>query len=156
MFQETQTFSRLWFVALAVIFIVPLFFLDFNSFTKTLGFFILNLLFFLLLFYFILIVIKLKTNVDEQGVIIYWSLYNYQLLKRNYTWAIIKDAKLESYSSFIGYGIRTTKKYGLVYSARGKEGLLLTLKNNSKFMIGTQLPDDLYHTVSKHLRLTAK
>ncbi len=98
----------------------------------------------LLLFFRLLM---LRTRVDERDIHI-----NYRPLWRTQRrWDEIQEVRLETYSGFIGYGIRFTGTYGTVYNAKGNRGLLIRKKNGSRLMIGTQQPDELLAVVQAYL-----
>jgi len=44
---------------------------------------------------------------------------------------------------FLGYGVRVSSKYGMVYNVKGNKGLVLTLKNDKRYLVGTQKPAEL-------------
>lgn len=91
--------------------------------------------------------LTLKTTVDERGIrISYRPLWRTQL-----RWDEIQDVRLETYSGFIGYGIRFTGTYGTVYNAKGNRGLLIRKKNGRRLMIGTQQSDALLLAVRTYL-----
>lgn len=91
--------------------------------------------------------LTLKTTVDERGIrISYRPLWRTQLRRDE-----IQDVRLETYSGFIGYGIRFTGTYSTVYNAKGNRGLLIRKKNGRRLMIGTQQPDALLLAVRTYL-----
>lgn len=51
----------------------------------------------------------------------------------------VVTSEIVSYG-FLGYGIRISPTYGAVFNVKGNKGLAITLKNNRKFLIGTQKP----------------
>jgi len=82
--------------------------------------------------------IKLITKVDEEGI----HLIFIPFFKKQYLWTDIDSAEIVKYG-FLGYGIRYSPKYGVVYNIDGPYGLALDLKNGKKRMIGTQKKEEL-------------
>ncbi|WP_396637439.1 hypothetical protein [Maribacter sp. R77961] len=62
----------------------------------------------------------------------------------------VVTSEIVSYG-FLGYGIRISPTYGTVFNVKGNKGLAITLKNNRKFLIGTQKPDVLLLSILKDL-----
>lgn len=68
--------------------------------------------------------LKLKTEFTENGIrISYWFLANEHI-----KWENIETAKIITYS-FVGYGLRASTKYGMVYNASGHTGLFVSKVN---------------------------
>ncbi|MDB5193466.1 MAG: hypothetical protein JWQ96_3029 [Segetibacter sp.] len=79
----------------------------------------------------------LTTIVNKDGIFYKWSYLNTSFNKLY--WHEIEKLEVINYS-FLGYGIRLSKKYGTVYNVWGKTGLLVKKKNKAKILIGTQKP----------------
>jgi hypothetical protein len=79
----------------------------------------------------------LTTVVNEEGIFYKWSFVNSSFNKVG--WEEIEKAEFIKYT-FVGYGIRLSKRYGTVFNVAGKNGLFIIKKNKAKILIGTQKP----------------
>lgn len=61
----------------------------------------------------------------------------FPFVKKKVSWKEIKQIKVVKYD-FVGYGIRLGSEFGTVYNTKGNKGLAIELKNEKKFIIGTQ------------------
>jgi hypothetical protein len=82
--------------------------------------------------------LELRTEIDETGIRVRLR----PISKEFFTWDQIEHAEIITYG-FVGYGLRFSSKYGTVYNARGNKGLSIRLKSGSRYVIGTQNPDDI-------------
>ena len=89
---------------------------------------------------------RLDTSCDHSGIGIWFRPF----LTKKVAWQDIADAQVVNYG-FVGYGIRLGSKYGTVYNIAGRLGLAITTKSGSRFVIGTQRPDELLQTVNSYL-----
>ena len=127
---------------------------DSNSFTQVLreeyiSFDLITSLFLLLPLLLILIlflVLRLETTISKEEVQVHYIPF----LKRNFRWTDIETVEIVKYG-FVGYGIRSSIKYGTVYNIKGNNGLLLKLKNGKKRLIGTQRPEELKKVITEVL-----
>ncbi len=87
---------------------------------------------------------KLVVNVTDKEIRIRHLIFfkKVLLLKE------IEQLSLVKYN-FLGYGIKTSKKYGTVYNVKGNQGVLIRLKHGRKYLLGTQKPTELLNIVSK-------
>ena len=88
--------------------------------------------------------IKLKTEIDKNEIRIIF----FPFVKKQVNWKEIKSAEIVNYG-FVGYGIRLWTKYGTVYNTKGNKGLAIELLDGTKFLIGTQLENQLDLIVKK-------
>ena len=76
---------------------------------------------------------RLDTVINQRGI----EAHLYPLMKRSATWDEISEARLVSYG-FVGYGLRFTPKWGMVYNIGGHKGVFIRLKSGKKYLVGTQ------------------
>lgn len=162
LFQEVQKFTQwwLWLLLLGLPafllydFLSPIFKENLSAhgnfsigliFSKTFLFSFVVLLLVLVLF----LVMKLKTTVSQDSL----SIQYFPFLSKTWKWDQVKEAYLINYG-FVGYGIRLWTKYGTVYNVIGNKGLVITLKNGSRYLIGTQKPDELEILLTKVHKLS--
>lgn len=82
--------------------------------------------------------LRLRTRFDAHGVVLSFK----PLTQRKVSWDQVDRLEMVDYG-FVGYGIRWSRTYDVVYNAHGRIGLLLYLKNGRKLCIGTQKADEL-------------
>ena len=82
--------------------------------------------------------LELRTEIDETGIRVRLRPISTEV----FTWDQIEHAEIITYG-FVGYGLRFSSKYGTVYNTRGNKGLSIRLKSGSRYVIGTQNPDDI-------------
>jgi len=82
--------------------------------------------------------LELRTEIDETGIRVRLRPISSEV----FTWDKIEDLEIITYG-FVGYGLRFSSKYGTVYNTRGNRGLAIRLKTGSRYVIGTQHPDDI-------------
>ncbi len=89
---------------------------------------------------------KLTTGIDNYGIRVKCSFVN-----KKVNWDEIQIHHLEvlDYGFVGGWGVRIDTKYGTVYNASGSKGMAVILKNNKKFLIGTQKEQELKKIVEK-------
>jgi hypothetical protein len=78
---------------------------------------------------------KLVTQIGEEGVWYKWHPWKKEFMELR--WETIDSVEYISYG-FIGYGWRFSSIYGEVNNVSGKKGLLITRKDGSKILLGTQ------------------
>lgn len=88
---------------------------------------------------------KLESHIDRNGISFRWSPFQKALKK--ISWREIAEANVIDYG-FAGYGRRVSQKYGNIHTVKGKKGLFIQLKNGSRYLIGTQKPDELRNILS--------
>jgi hypothetical protein len=88
--------------------------------------------------------LELRTEIDQRGIRVRLRPISTKILK----WEDIKQVEPVSYG-FVGYGLRLSLKYGIVYNARGNKGLAIYLKNGRKYLIGTQVQDRMIQTITE-------
>ncbi len=105
------------------------------------------IIFFSLLIIVLLYFMKMTTKITEDKI----TIKHMYVVKKDFMFKDIIYAKVITYG-FVGYGIRYSKKHGTVYNMSGNNGLLLTLKNGGKYLLGTQKPEELERVVNKILK----
>ena len=88
---------------------------------------------------FLLWLMKLITEIDKEGITIRFLPF----VNKKIEWSLVDSCTIIDYGFIGGWGIRLTRKYGTVYNISGSKGLLLSLKNGKKILIGTQQEDEL-------------
>ena len=78
--------------------------------------------------------LRLKTKISQLEI----SFHYFPLFRKTVSWDEIDSVQITDYGFVGGWGIRLTKKYGIVYNTKGQHGLLVKLKSGKKFVIGTQ------------------
>lgn len=102
----------------------------------------------LLLIILWLAVIELKTTISTREI---HAGFSWLPASVHIPWDEVENAEIVKYQPvLVGYGLRWTLKYGIVYNINGNMGLLLTLKNGKKRMIGTQQPEGVIQAL-KHV-----
>ncbi len=92
------------------------------------------------------LLLTLTTEVTAEGIRVkYFPLWGTRI-----AWDEVRSAEIIQYG-FVGYGIRLSFEYGVVYNAKGNKGLQILKKSGDKVLIGTQHPDDLNSAVQKFL-----
>ena len=71
------------------------------------------------------------------------------MVRKKVAWDNIAELEVLDYGFVGGWGIRIGTKFGTVYNTSGSKGLRIKLKNNKKFLIGTQKEDELKRIVEK-------
>ena len=92
----------------------------------------------MLLFLYWFYSMKLITRIDDKGI----SVYFFPLVKRHYAWDEISSVEMVRYG-YVGWGIRISSKFGLVYNTQGREGIFVHLKNGKKFVVGSGKLEEL-------------
>lgn len=90
--------------------------------------------------------VRLRTELDAEGVRIRFRPFS----KKNFGWPDVRSADVIDYGFVGGWGVRIGTKYGTVYNTQGSEGLLLTLENGKKVVIGTQRKAAMQAALKKH------
>lgn len=101
-----------------------------------------------LLFCYFFRSIRLRTTIARD----YLHIHFPPLANKKVFWGDISEVEIVRYSPWIGYGMRISATYGTVYNIKGDKGLLLTLKEGKKVMIGTQRPREIEEVVRKAMR----
>lgn len=145
-FYEIQKFPKyIFFITIFLIWLVPFFLLMVEaSFQITVGFILFLIISFIsqVLLYFLFVKSTLVTSFNEEILSVHWEIYKHKFFYEEFSFNDILVYDIISYR-FIGYGYRLTKKYGTVYNSKGNFGLLLKLKNKTKYTIGTQKPEQI-------------
>ena len=86
----------------------------------------------------------LLTEINDFGI----QMRFVPFVKKDIAWHQLASLKIVNYG-FVGYGIRLGSPHGTVYNMKGNIGLALTLKDGTKFVIGTQQPEVLKGVLEK-------
>jgi len=155
-FDEEQKFDQKWlWTLLFVVSIVILgvqFSLFFSSSGEASGFGFYSSLFNVFLVLILVgpfAVMRLKTSIDKEKI----SMEFFPFVKKEVAWRDIKKAEVLDYGFVGGWGIRLRTKYGTVYNTKGSKGLFIQLKDDKKFLIGTQRPDEMASFIMKLKRV---
>ncbi|MBK0371022.1 hypothetical protein [Flavobacterium agrisoli] len=65
-------------------------------------------------------------------------------ISKSLHWNEVASASIVKYG-FVGYGIRISSSYGMVYNVKGNKGLSIQLKNGKRYLIGTQKETELQY-----------
>lgn len=84
---------------------------------------------------------------DQQGV----HLHYFPFFKKRFDWRDVKKAKVITYTFWNvgGWGIRYSRKLGIVYNVKGYQGLSIELQSGKKYVIGTQRPAEIQQFIPK-------
>lgn len=107
------------------------------------------------LFSIVVIVAKLKTFIDNDGIAI--CFFPFILKPSFYSWSDIEDMQIVKNRCAVeyrGWGVRKSYNKKEV-TVSGQYGLLITLKNKKKIFIGTQMPDEI-ETIIKIIKVDDK
>jgi len=94
-------------------------------------------------------VLTLHTEISAAGI----RLRYVPFVRKTIPWSEIRRAEVIRYI-FVGYGIRLSFQYGIVYNTRGNQGLLLEKTDGKRLLIGTQQPEALAAAVRAFLPQT--
>jgi hypothetical protein len=97
--------------------------------------------------YFFFIGLHLRTEADAKGLRVRLN----GISSERFTWENIEKMEFITYR-FVGYGLRLATRYGTVYNVSGNKGLLVTLKDGGRFLIGTAQPEKF----ESYLRILGK
>ena len=150
-FNETQVFKQWWLWAILVITLcvtaIPLFKIGggFNSYKW-------NLLGFIpvLLIIVMFIVIKLETRIDRNGITAEFTPF--RIFKRHYNWKEINKCYVRKYSAISEYGGWGVRGFGTAkaYNVSGNIGIQIVTKDNHKFLIGTNKPEEARKVIKRY------
>jgi hypothetical protein len=62
--------------------------------------------------------------------------------RNEFDWEEVEKIQMIEHDSW-GWGIRFSRTLGIIYNTAGNKGLLITLKNGKKYMLGTQKSEEL-------------
>lgn len=151
-FLEEQKFDQKWLWVLLIVVSVVILAVQlsvfFSSSVKASGFgfyFSLFNVFLVIGLIWLFAVMKLKTSIDKEKI----SLKFFPFVRKEVDWREIRKAEVLDYGFVGGWGVRLWTKYGTVYNTKGSEGLFIQLKDNKKFIIGTQRPDEMAEFIKR-------
>ncbi len=80
--------------------------------------------------------LRLSVNINQKGISYAYFPF---ISQKNIQWENVKDAKIVHYdplSDASGWGFKSSKKYGKVYSTQGDIGLSIITKDGKKYLLG--------------------
>ena len=155
-FDEEQKFDQKWLwtllIVVSIVILAVQFSVFFSSSVEASGFgfyFSLFNVFLVIGLIGLFAVMKLKTSIDKEKI----SMEFFPFVKKEVAWRDIRKAEVLDYGFVGGWGIRLWTKYGTVYNTKGSKGLFIQLKDDKKFLIGTQRPDEMAGFIMKLKRV---
>lgn len=108
----------------------------------------------LLLVIFLLVLIRLKTSINQHGIQV--QFFPFHLKPVVYKWEDIYTAEVLKYSpigDYGGWGIRISLSgKGKAFSVSGTDGIKIILENGKTRMLGTQLPKDAQKAIQQFIK----
>lgn len=153
-FVEEQQFKRWWLFIIMLALITGLFlsFL-FSGNDEEAKIPILFAMLIIVLVFWLMLSLRLHTRIDNYGIVTRFSPFGFS--KRRFSWNEIDQCYLRKYSfrEYGGRGMRVMKKKK-AYTVGGNQGIQIIMKDDKKFLIGTQKPLDAkivinYYTYKK-------
>jgi len=145
-FEEKQRFTQwwLWLILLAACTIpyIPIMMGLDSKTDQWLGLLAMSILLFIIVG--MLILIQLKTKLDEEGV--HYQFIPFHFKQKTILWQDIKSAEVRKYEplkEYGGWGIKGYSNKNKAYNVKGNLGLQVVLKNGNKILFGTQKADEL-------------
>jgi hypothetical protein len=145
-FEEKQRFTQwwLWLILLAACTIpyIPIMMGLDSKTDQWLGLLAMSILLFIIVG--MLILIQLKTMLDEEGV--HYQFIPFHFKPKTILWQDIKSAEVRKYEplkEYGGWGIKGYSNKNKAYNVKGNLGLQVVLKNGNKILFGTQKADEL-------------
>ncbi len=99
--------------------------------------------------------LKLETEARDEGLFIYFV---WLWPERTIPWDQIRGVETRSYRpirDYGGWGVRWAAR-GIVYLARGRQGVRLVLASGERVLIGSQRPDELARAIAERSGLPVK
>uniref|UniRef100_UPI00404B88B0 hypothetical protein n=1 Tax=Gelidibacter sp. TaxID=2018083 RepID=UPI00404B88B0 len=107
---------------------------------------------FITLFFCLFVFMKLNTAIDRSGI----KMHFVPFVKKDVKWEDVKSVRVVNYGFVGGWGIRFGSSYGTIYNVKGKMGLAIELKNDKKFLIGTQKPQEIQNVIDRYFNKTSE
>lgn len=151
-FQETQRLSSWWIIALLSILAVIAISLLVDGIWSVRynneGFRIENLFMPLLILGLcgFILSIKLVTRITARGITVVF----FPFLTEFHPWGKIEKVEKAKRKS-INKGIRWSSKFGMTYSIKGDDGILIVHKTGERFFVGSGNPDEFLNEAKKYL-----
>jgi hypothetical protein len=101
---------------------------------------------FMAVFFCLFTIMKLITVIDRSGI----KMQFVPFVKKQVKWEDVKSLSVVDYGFVGGWGIRFGSSYGTIYNVKGKMGLAIELKNDKKFLIGTQKPQEIQNIIDRY------
>ncbi len=87
---------------------------------------------------------ELRTEISSREI----RMHFYPFTRKTFKFDDIASAEVINYGFVGGWGIRLGTAYGTVYNIKGNQGLAITLKSGKKYVIGTQVPEELAKAIA--------
>lgn len=147
---ESQSFITKWLVLLLLVLLGFEIYSCYKDYLVT-GIFSVGVAFWILLVVFIgFLFMRLKIVIDGEGITINFFPF---ALNKQWKWEDMEAVYVEEYSlmDYGGWGYRLSSK-GTAYTTKGKFGIQIVLKDNKRYLIGTQNPDEVKFVLSKFFK----
>ena len=134
-FREIQRLNLKWLLLTAVVVFIPLVVILYQGTPLTFVYVMLTIILPIVILY-LLYAIRLKTIIDQRRIRIKF----FPLANRNISWDDVESVEIVNYG-FVGWGVRKSPKWGIVYNTHGPSGMFVKLKSGQQLVIGSQHPD---------------
>jgi hypothetical protein len=161
-FTETQKFNKWWHYVIAgfpIVLIIALFIPVWLDVVTTKNnqkeplFFLISFIFTTLAFIWF-VLLKLKTQINEEGILVIFS--GLPFCKRKIKWEEIKSIsiiKYEPLTDYGGWGVRySLSGNGWCYNVSGNYGIKIIYQNNKPFLIGTQQKEEAEKIINLYFK----
>lgn len=88
---------------------------------------------------------KLTVVIDKKGISYGWNIPTKEL--NVLSWDAIDHCHVITHNC-IGNGYKLTKKYGMAYTTKGRQGLQIVTKGGEKILLGTLQANDMKNTLA--------
>lgn len=161
-FTETQKFNKWWHYAIAgfpVIIVTFIFLLVQYDAIQTKNnqkapFIFAGLLIFLILAFIWFVLLKLKTQINQEAILVIFS--GMPFCKRKIKWEEIKSISIIKYdplTDYGGWGVRySLSGNGWCYNVSGNYGIKIIYQNNKPFLIGTQQKEEAEKIINLYFK----
>lgn len=161
-FTETQKFNKWWHYVIAgfpMVLIIALFIPVWFDVVTTKNnqkeplFFLISFIVTALAFIWF-VLLKLKTQINEEGILVIFS--GMPFCKRKIKWEEIKSISIIKYDPLIdygGWGVRySLSGNGWCYNVSGNYGIKIIYQNNKPFLIGTQQKEEAEKIINLYFK----
>jgi len=101
----------------------------------------------------LLLVIQLKTEIDEVGI--HFQFRPFHFRKKTILWEQMESCSVRKYNPIMeygGWGYRISLKNGKAYNVRGNIGIQIVQKSGKKVLLGTQKEAEIQEIISQCLK----
>ena len=152
-FKEEQAFRQWWLIAILgstlIASLIP--FYDRNGTSSNLQFIV---FFLVVLIIFLFWTVRLRTRIDAKGITTSFSPT--RIFRRYYNWNEISKCYVREYSPIREYGGWGVRGFGTAkaYNVSGRLGIQIITKDQKKFLIGTNKPEEAAKVISRYQNKT--